>query len=109
MIHVVGKLSEIMMGKDPLAKYDDLGNPTITIYIGYTEIPNVLIDLGSAINVTTIETVKKLGLTNLIPTLVILELDDRSTIIPEGSLDDLVVSIDSWKYPVYFLVLHPKS
>jgi len=57
----------------------------------------------------TIETVRKLGLTNLRPTPTILELADRSTIKPEGILDDLVISVDSWEYPADFLVLQPKS
>ena len=43
----------------------------------------------------TIETIRKLGLTNLRPTPTILELEDRSTIKLEGILDDLVISINS--------------
>ena len=71
------------------------------------QIPNVLVDLGAAINVMTIETVRKLGLTNLRPTPTVLELADRSTIKPEGILDDLIISVDSWEYPTDFLVLQP--
>ena len=56
-ILLVGKLSELMMGKTPLAKYDYPRNPTITVQIGKTHIPNVLVDLGIAINVMTIEIV----------------------------------------------------
>ena len=99
IVHVVGKLFEIMMGRDPLAKYDDPVNPTIRVYIGNTHIPNILVDLGAAINVMTIEIVKKLGPTNLMPTDTILEMADRSMIKPEGILDDLVVSVDSWECP----------
>ena len=97
------------MGKTLLAKYDDPGNPTVTMQIGHTQIPNILVDLGATINVMTIETIRKLGLTNLRPTPTILELADRSTIKPEGILDDLVISVDSWEYPADFLVLQPKS
>ena len=53
----------------------------------------------------TIETVRKLGLTNIKPTPTISELEDRSTIKPEGILDDLIISVDSWEYPTDFLVL----
>ena len=35
-VHVIGKLSELIMGKTLLAKYDDPGNPTITVHIGNT-------------------------------------------------------------------------
>ena len=108
-VHVKGKLSELIMGKTLLAKFDDPGNPTITLQIGNTQIPNVLVDLCTAINFMTIETVQKLGLTNLRPTPTILELPNRSTIKPEGILDDLVISVDSWEYSAKFLVLQPKS
>ena len=66
-----------------MAKYDDPGNPTVTVHIGHTQIPNVLVDLGAMINVMTIETIRKLGLTNLRPTPIVLELVDRSTINPK--------------------------
>ena len=108
-VHVIGKLSELTMGKTLLAKYDDLGNPTITVKIGSTHIPNIMVYLGTAINIMTIETVRKLGLTNLRPIPTILELVDRSTIKHEGILDDLVISVDSWEYPANFFVLQPKS
>ena len=98
-----------MMGRAPLAKYDDSGNPTVIVYIGKNQIPNVLVNLGALINIMTIETIKKLGLADLKPTPTILEMTDISTIKLEGILDDLVVSIDSWEYPADFVVLQPKS
>ena len=72
IVHVIGKLSALIMGKTLLAKYDDPGNPTVTVQIGHTQIPNVLVDLGAAINVMMFATVRKLGLTNLRPTPTIL-------------------------------------
>ena len=92
-----------------MAKYDDPGNPIVTVQIRHTQTPNILVDLGAAINVMKIETVRKLWLINLRPTPTILELADRSTIKPEGSLDNLVIFVDSWEYPADFLVLQPKS
>ena len=35
-IHVIGKLSALIIGKTLLAKYDDPGNPTVTVQIGHT-------------------------------------------------------------------------
>ena len=64
-VHVIGKISELIMGKNILAKYDDPRNHTVTVHIGNTHIQNVLVDLGTTINVMTIETIRKLGLTNL--------------------------------------------
>ena len=46
---------------------------------------------------------------NLQHTTIVLELADRSKVTPEGILEDIIVSLDSWEYPVDFLVLQPKS
>jgi hypothetical protein len=54
------------------------------------------------------ETMESLGLTSLRETPTILQLDDRSTIKPEGILEDIVISIDSWEYPTDFMILQPK-
>jgi hypothetical protein len=59
-VHVVGDLSEMMLGKTPPIKYGDLGNPIVTVKIGQTLIPLVLIDLGEAINIIPIETTQLL-------------------------------------------------
>ena len=97
------------MGTVPLDKYVDPGNPTVIVCIGKIQFFNVLVYLGASKNVMTIETLKQLGLANLRPAPTILEMDDRSTIKPEGVVDDVVVFVDSWEYLVEFVVLHPKS
>jgi hypothetical protein len=50
-----------------------------------------------------------LGLTGLRETPIVLQLVDRSTIKPEGILEDVVISMDSWEYPADFMVLQPKT
>jgi hypothetical protein len=39
----------------------------------------------------------------------LLELADKSVIIPAGSLDDVTVTLASWEYQVEFLEIHSKS
>ena len=87
-------------------KYGDRENSILTVHINGVEISNVLVDLGAAINVITIETMHALGLHNLKYTPTILELADRSTFKPVGKLEDVTISVDSWHYPIDFLVLH---
>jgi hypothetical protein len=41
-------------------KYNDPGNPVVTIEINGISLPNTLIDLGAAINVIHFDTMKKL-------------------------------------------------
>ena len=75
-IHVIGKLFDLMVGKDTPVKHDDPGNPMLTVQINHTDLPNTLVDLGAAINVMTTGTLSALGLPNPRPTPTVLELAD---------------------------------
>ena len=92
----------------PVEKYEDPRNPIVTISIRGTPIPNTLIDLGDSINVMTLQIVHKLNIPNIRPTPTMLELAGRSRVKPKGVLDDEVVILDSWEYPIDFFILHPK-
>ena len=73
-------------------------------------IPHTLIDLVATINVMTKDTMLKLNLQgSLRKTTTMLQLADCSTVTPEGIVEDVMVSIDSWEYPADFLVLQPKE
>eukprot|EP00253_Pinus_taeda_P010783 PITA_10783 len=108
-IQVIGKLASLMSTQTIVEKYIDPSIPMVTILINNFLVPNTLIDLGATINVITMETMKNLHLNNIRSTSIILELADRSKVVPEGMLDDIIVSLDSWEYPVDFLILKPKT
>lgn len=58
----------------------------------------------------TKEVMEKLQLQSLLwQTPTVLQMADRSTVQPEGILEDVIVSIDSWEYPADFMVLHTKT
>ena len=63
-VHVMGDLSALMSGKAPPVKYGDPSHPTVSVQIGKTIIPRVLVDLGAAINIMTLETSQLLQLQN---------------------------------------------
>ena len=90
-------------------KYEDPGNPIVTVKINGKSFPNALVDLGATINILTTTTCQKLGITSLDLTTTLLELADRSVVKPEGILHDVMVSIDSWKYPADFFIINPKN
>jgi hypothetical protein len=90
-------------------KYNDPGNPVVTVEINGISLPNTLIDLGAAINVIPFDTMKNLQINQLRPTQTMIELADKSVISPTGSLDDVRVTLASWGYPVDFLVIYSKS
>ena len=56
----------------------------------------------------TKQTMDQLGLVHIRPTPTVLELADRSKIKAKGVLDDVIVSLDSWEYPIDFIMLQPK-
>eukprot|EP00253_Pinus_taeda_P030292 PITA_30292 len=109
-VHVMGELTALMTEKDPPLKYGDPGHPTVTVQVGKTFVSKVLVDLGAAINIMTLETTQLLQLKHLIrQTPTILELADCSTIKPKGVIEDLVISVESWNYLADFVVLQTKT
>ncbi|KAH9296646.1 hypothetical protein KI387_044226 [Taxus chinensis] len=108
-IKVDGKLADLLAGKLLLPKYRDPGSPVISVSIGNKDVHNVLIDLGAAINVMTVDTLKTLPLMGIQPTNTILHMADQSVAKPEGIIEDVVVMVESWEYPVDFLILQPKG
>lgn len=108
-IQFIGQSTDQLTNQIRVDKYEDPGNPIITVCIKGTYIPNTLIDLGAAINVMTLQTMRELNILKIQPTPTMFELADRSKIKSEGVLDDETVSIESWEYLVDFYILQPKS
>ncbi|KAH9745636.1 hypothetical protein KPL70_004147 [Citrus sinensis] len=80
-------VSSILQHKIPL-KCKDSGSPTISCSIGNHTIENALLDLGASVNLLPYSVFVKLGLGELHPTPVVLQLADRSTKIPRGIVED---------------------
>ena len=98
------QVSAIIQSKNPV-KYKDPGSPTISINIGGTSIDKSLLDLGASVNLLPYSVYKQLGLGELKPTNITLSLADRSVKIPKGIVEDVLVKVDKFYYPVDFVVL----
>ena len=98
------QVSAIIQSKNPV-KYKDPGSPTISVNIGGTCIDKALLDLGASVNLLPYSMYKKLGLGELKPTNITLSLADRSVKIPKGIVEDVLVKVDKFYYPVDFVVL----
>jgi hypothetical protein len=72
IVHVIGKLVDLMLGKVFVAKYMDPKSLVIKFIINNTSISNIFVDLGETINVMTKETMEKLQFLGLQPTHIIL-------------------------------------
>ena len=88
-----------------LVKYKDPGTPTISVNIRGTCIDKALLDLGASVNLLPYSMYKQLGLGELKLTNITLSLEDRSVKIPKGIIEDVLVKIDKFYYPVDFVVL----
>ncbi|XP_058223108.1 uncharacterized protein LOC131332823 [Rhododendron vialii] len=86
-------------------KLADPGVPTISCVIGNHFISRALLDLGASVNLLPYSVYEELGLGELKPTSVILQLADRSVKAPWGMLDDVLVKVNNFYFPVDFIVL----
>ncbi|XP_058216900.1 uncharacterized protein LOC131327784 [Rhododendron vialii] len=86
-------------------KYKDPGCPTIAITIGGKRVEQALLDLGASVNLLPYSVYQELGLGGMKPTRVTLQLADRSVRIPRGMVEDVLVQVDQFVYPVDFVVL----
>lgn len=106
------QVSAIIQNNTP-PKYKDPGSPTIACVIGSSKIGQALLDLGSSVNLLPYNVYEQLGLGELKPTSIILQLADRSIKMPRGVVEDVLVQVDKFFYPVDFVVLDvhltPKS
>ena len=98
------QVSAIIECKTPV-KYKDPVCPTIFVNIGGTCVEKALLDLGASVNLLPFTMYKQLGLGKLKPTTITLSLADRSIKIPKGTVEDVLIQVDKFYYPVDFVVL----
>ena len=98
------QVNAIIQCKTPV-KYKDSSCPTISVNIGGTCVEKALQDLGASVNLLPYSMYKKLGLGELKPTSITLSLADRLIKIPKGTMEDVLIQVDKFYYPLVFVVL----
>ena len=98
------QVNAIIQCKTPI-KYKDPGCPIISVNIKGTCVERALLDLGASVNLLPYSMYKQLGLGELKPTTITLSLADRSIKIPKGTVEDVLIQVDKFYYPVDFVVL----
>ncbi|KAH9649644.1 hypothetical protein KPL70_026063 [Citrus sinensis] len=68
-------------------------------------IENALLDLGVSVNLLPYSVFVKFGLGELHQTPVMLQLADRSTKIPRGIMENVLIQVDKFYFPVDFIVI----
>ena len=104
IVNLTSTCSAIIQRSLP-AKMKDLGNFTIPCSIGKYEFKKPLCDSGASINLMPLSVVQRLSLGKLIPTTITLQMADRSMARPEGVLEDVLVKVGKFIFPVDFVIM----
>ena len=86
-------------------KMKDPGSFTIPCTIGGFEIQKALCDSGASINLMPLFVARKLSLGELTPTTVTLQMADRTMAKPEGIIENVLVKVGKFVFPVDFIIL----
>ena len=86
-------------------KMKDPGSFTIPCVIGEFEFQKALYDSGASINLMPLSVARKLSLGELTPTIVTLQMADRIMAKPKGVIEDVLVKVGKFIFPVDFIIL----
>ena len=104
IVNLTATCSAIIQQKLP-AKMNDPGNFTIPYFIGKYEFKKALCDSGASINLMPLSVVQRINLGELTPTAITLQMADRSMAQPEGILEDVLVKVRKFIFPVDFVIM----
>ena len=83
----------------------DPGSFTIPCSIGKYEFKKALCDSGASINLMPLSVVQRLSLRELTSTAITLQMADRSMAQPEGVLEDVLIKVGKFIFPVDFVIM----
>ena len=86
-------------------KMQDPGSFTIPYTIGNHEFGKALCDSGASINLMPLSIVKRSSLRELTHTTLSLQMADKSVTQPEGILEDVLVKVGKFIFPVDFVII----
>src|SRR4051812_29800748 len=97
--------SAILQGMKIPVKKKDRGSVTIPCTIGDRSFKKALIDLGASVSLMPLSIYKRLGIGNVQDTRMTLQFADHSVKRPYGIVEDVLVKIDKFVFPVDFVIL----
>ena len=104
IVNLTATCSAIIQQKLP-AKMKDPGSFTIPCSIGKYEFKKALCDSRASINLMPLSVVRRLSLGELTLTAITLQMADRSMAQPEGILEDVLVKVGKFVFPVDFVFM----
>ncbi|XP_058745880.1 uncharacterized protein LOC131618730 [Vicia villosa] len=97
--------SAILQGMKIPVKKKDRGSVTIPCTIGDWSFKKALIDLGASVSLMPLSIYKRLGIGKVQDTRMTLQFADQSVKRPYGVVEDVLVKIDKFVFPVDFVIL----
>ncbi|XP_042016209.1 uncharacterized protein LOC121764218 [Salvia splendens] len=107
-VNLTENCSAIIQEKMP-AKMKDPGSFNISCVIGNDRQTKALCDLGASINLMPLSFFRKLKFGFLKPTTFTLQMADKSVKYPNGLLENVLVRVNDFIFPVDFVVLDMKE
>jgi hypothetical protein len=98
------KVSAILMNKLP-PKLQDPGSFTIPCSIGSTKFNRALCDLGASVSLMPKYIFDRIGVGELVPTRISLQLADRSVKYPVGQVEDLPLQVGKFYISIDFVTI----
>ncbi|XP_020232598.1 uncharacterized protein LOC109812941 [Cajanus cajan] len=86
-------------------KSSDPRSFTLPVTIGNLSVGKAWLDLGTSINLMPLSMLQRIGDVEVRPTRMTLQLADRSIKYPHGIVEDLLVTVDKFFFPVDFIVM----
>ncbi|XP_062118425.1 uncharacterized protein LOC133832051 [Humulus lupulus] len=105
MVVLTEECSTILQKKLP-PKLKDSSSFTIPCTIGNVVFEKALCDLRASVNLMPLSIYRKLKLGEVCPTTVSLQMVDRSVKHPRGIIEDVLVKVDKFIFPMNFIILH---
>ena len=102
---MISEVASAILQKHLPPKQNDPGSFTINIALGNGKETTGMLDLGAGINLMPYSIFKQLGLGELKPTKMCLQLADRSIRHPKGIIEDILVKVGKLIVPADFVVL----
>ncbi|XP_070004184.1 uncharacterized protein [Nicotiana sylvestris] len=102
------QICSVVVTRPVAEKLSDLGSFTIPCTIGNFAFAKALCDLGASINLMPLVIYKRLGIGRTRPTSMLLQLVDRTVKRPSGILNDVLIQVGKFVFPVDFVILDCK-
>ncbi|XP_070015420.1 uncharacterized protein [Nicotiana sylvestris] len=107
VVKLIEHCSAILQNKLP-QKCGDPGSFTIPCSLGTLNFDKSLCDYGASINIMPLSIYRKLEneIREIRSALISLQLADQKKIVPEGIVEDILVQVDKFVFPVDFIVVN---